>query len=118
MPITPPDSASWSELGSRRGSLLHPSPSSQLSRTASFSEERRFCRGPQQLEVLTELEICRTSRNVSPTNEQNNLPNGVSDAKYLLVDDNKINLQVSSSPASKPLNPTLLTLESRFWFHF
>ncbi|KAK6842946.1 hypothetical protein PG987_003806 [Apiospora arundinis] len=107
LPITPPDSASWSELGSRRGSLLHPSPSSQLSRTASFSEERRFCRGPQQLEVLTELEICRTSRNVSPTNDQNNSQpqNGVRDAKYLLVDDNKINLQILVSFLKKLKKP-------------
>ncbi|KAK8138064.1 Hybrid signal transduction histidine kinase A [Apiospora sp. TS-2023a] len=105
MPITPPDSASWSDLGSRRGSLLHSSPSAQLSRTTSFSEERRFCRGPQQLEVLTELEISRTSGNVSPTNGENIAQPSPRKTKYLLVDDNKINLQILVSFLKKLKKP-------------
>ncbi|KAK8088511.1 hypothetical protein PG997_003472 [Apiospora hydei] len=105
LPITPPDSASWSDLGSRRGSLLYSSPSAQLSRTASFSEERRFCRGPQQLEVLTELEISRTSSNGSPINDQNISQPSAQNIKYLLVDDNKINLQILVSFLKKLKKP-------------
>ncbi|KAK8055723.1 Peroxide stress-activated histidine kinase mak1 [Apiospora rasikravindrae] len=105
LPLTPPDSASWSDIGSRRGSLLHSSPSALLSRTASFSEERRFCRGPQQLEVLTELEISRTSSNGSPINDQNNIQPPAHNTKYLLVDDNKINLQILVSFLKKLKKP-------------